>query len=158
MDAVRRTLSTLFVRRMGSALLLMLAMMDTLLPLVRGMAADTKDYGVVIDAGSSGSRVRIYSWASSQKGLPDFQQIHQHKHKPGISAFSDRLDKLREYIVPFLEEAKQAVPLQKHADTPIYLMATAGKMPPLYANPSKCDHGSSHQKCTLVHLCTSYSM
>ncbi|KAK9368088.1 nucleoside phosphatase family-domain-containing protein [Lipomyces kononenkoae] len=91
-------------------------------------------YGIVIDAGSSGSRVQIYSWPSTftskfttlpqvGKGGDDWQK----KVKPGISSYSTHVDDLAEsHLEPLIEHAEEIIPREKHAETPIFLYATAG--------------------------------
>ena len=90
---------------------------------------DDHTYGVVIDAGSSGSRVRIYSWPprTDRLSLPKFEEIHSRKVAPGISDFGNDIDGLKDYIAPLLEEAKKTVPVDKRPGTSLYLMATAGQ-------------------------------
>ncbi|KAK9487432.1 nucleoside phosphatase family-domain-containing protein [Lipomyces starkeyi] len=90
-------------------------------------------YGIVIDAGSSGSRVQIYSWPSTftskltlpkvGKGGVDWYK----KVNPGISSYSTHVDDLAEsHLEPLIEHAKGIIPREKHAETPIFLFATAG--------------------------------
>ncbi|KAI8454480.1 ectonucleoside triphosphate diphosphohydrolase 1 [Phakopsora pachyrhizi] len=102
-------------------------------------------YGIVIDAGSSGSRIQIYSWRSSQvesmirkeagdplnvlprieKGVPrgsDWQM----KVEPGISSFATHPDDVGDYLKPLLDHASKVIPPDQIPLTPIYLLATAG--------------------------------
>ncbi|KAK9460326.1 nucleoside phosphatase family-domain-containing protein [Lipomyces oligophaga] len=93
-----------------------------------------RNYGIVIDAGSSGSRVQIYAWptvvdASSHavpkvgKGGDDWQL----KVRPGISDYSTHPEELEvKHLDPLLEYAKKIIPAEKHSETPIFLLATAG--------------------------------
>jgi hypothetical protein len=90
--------------------------------------ATYSSYGVVIDAGSTGSRVRIYGWnAAKDSDLPDYQEVFKQKKSPGISDYAEKTNKLGEYMQPLIDVAKENIPESKHAYTPIYLMATAGK-------------------------------
>ena len=90
-------------------------------------------FGVVIDAGSSGSRVRVYGWTrppGHQGLIPQFGEAFSYKVRPGISAFNTPrkdLSELDNYIGELLTKAKDYVPRVQHRDTPIYVMATAGK-------------------------------
>ena len=84
-------------------------------------------YAVIIDAGSSGSRVRVFGW-TNEYGLPqDVEELHSYKTRPGISVYVDDLHSLKEYVQTLLDHATEAVPSSKHSSTPIYLMATAGE-------------------------------
>ncbi|KAI0210783.1 Ectonucleoside triphosphate diphosphohydrolase 4 [Lamellibrachia satsuma] len=87
------------------------------------------EYAVVIDAGSSGSRVRVYNWherATSRTKLPRFNMTTSKKETPGISSFANNLDGLAKHIGDLVAYAKKNVPQSQTDKTPIYLMATAG--------------------------------
>ncbi|KAI9008191.1 nucleoside phosphatase GDA1/CD39, partial [Gaertneriomyces semiglobifer] len=87
-------------------------------------------YGIVVDAGSSGSRVQIYSWVNPM--LPRIQTADeksenwQMKQEPGISTFGEYPSKVGEHLKPLLDYAMTVIPSKKHKYTPIYLLATAG--------------------------------
>ncbi|KAJ2497969.1 Golgi apyrase [Coemansia sp. RSA 1972] len=97
---------------------------------------DRRKYGVVIDAGSSGSRLMIYAWdsspttASNKWQLPLVERASEHwthKTSPGISSFADRPHRVGiEHIKPLLDFAQQHIPQQQIAHTPVVLLATAG--------------------------------
>ena len=91
----------------------------------------TLDFGIVIDAGSSGSRVRIYGWMYTRPGdIPQFREAFNHKVRPGISAFNTPekdLSELDDYMDNLLQEAKDYIPYSQRERTPIFVMATAGK-------------------------------
>ena len=97
-------------------------------------ADQQQEYGVVVDAGSSGSRIRVYGWPQreSRLSVPAVAEVYKYKARPGVSAFSDRLDDLQEYVSRLVEEAKQHVPESQHSNTPLYILATAGKYYILY--------------------------
>lgn len=87
------------------------------------------EYAVVMDAGSTGSRVRIYTWherTSSPTTLPRFNLTSNFKVKPGISSYAKNFNGLTTHIHSLVSHAKGNVPLTHIAKTPIYLMATAG--------------------------------
>lgn len=88
------------------------------------------DYGVVVDAGSSGSRVRVYTWAPRLElhHVPEMNEIFSHKMEPGISSYVHSLDNLEDYINHFVFEAAKHVPKEQQSNTPIYVFATAGKI------------------------------
>ena len=88
------------------------------------------EYAVVIDAGSTGSRVRVYAWhqrTTPNGRLPRFNMTSNYKVKPGISSFANNIDGIAEHIGDLVSHAKGSVPQGMTDTTPIYLMATAGK-------------------------------
>ncbi|KIY71038.1 hypothetical protein CYLTODRAFT_369962 [Cylindrobasidium torrendii FP15055 ss-10] len=102
-----------------------------------------RHFGVVIDAGSSGSRVQIYSWrdpklarlentSDDQRRLPAVDKGTRNgegwysKVEPGISSFADHTADLPGYLRPLLSHAQEQVPPSLHSETPIFLLATAG--------------------------------
>lgn len=83
-------------------------------------------YGLMIDAGSTGSRIHTYTFQTQGTGElkllgEDFLPI-----KPGLSAFKDSPSKAAASLEPLLQRAKKIVPTAAHASTPIVLRATAG--------------------------------
>ncbi|XP_070993267.1 ectonucleoside triphosphate diphosphohydrolase 4-like [Oncorhynchus clarkii lewisi] len=103
-------------------------------------ATDTSNhnlnYGLVVDCGSSGSRVFVYCWPrhnSNPHDLLDIRQMRdQHrkpvvmKIKPGISALAKTPEKASDYIHPLLSFAARNIPKHKHQETPLYILCTAG--------------------------------
>ncbi|KAJ2659513.1 Golgi apyrase [Coemansia sp. RSA 1200] len=112
---------------------------------------DGRRYGVVIDAGSSGSRVMVYAWddptaaaaattgdssagnSSSSRMLPAVARAVEEEHRwalkthPGISSFATHPHLVGpDHIKPLLDFAMQAIPKPHAANTPVYLLATAG--------------------------------
>ncbi|RKP11406.1 nucleoside phosphatase GDA1/CD39 [Piptocephalis cylindrospora] len=100
-------------------------------------------YAVLVDAGSSGSRVQVYSWkdplharrfASSEqlRNLPhvelgDELGLHwQMKQEPGISSFASHPSSISEHLGPLLDFALSVIPASEVSRTPFYLFATAG--------------------------------
>lgn len=95
-------------------------------------------YGVILDAGSSGTRVYVYKWKNPSRAskkasaeelhrLPKLKLEKSKKIHPGVSTFGENVaavgpDHLRELI----ETAMDEIPEEKIADTPIFLLATAG--------------------------------
>ncbi|XP_059140159.1 ectonucleoside triphosphate diphosphohydrolase 1-like [Physella acuta] len=98
---------------------------------VFALAAPLEDkdrYGVLLDAGSSSTKLKIYKWQNptTPQSLPKIHLMYNSKSSPGLSTFAHDKVKLREYIEHIITEARSKVPKQSHSQTPIYLMATAG--------------------------------
>ncbi|KAI1113374.1 golgi apyrase [Nemania sp. NC0429] len=95
-------------------------------------------YGAIIDAGSSGSRLHIYRWQDPSKvtkhasieelnALPSLENYYTKKIRPGVSTWGDHPEDVGpEHLETLIKKAKKKIPNDRHADTPIYLMATAG--------------------------------
>ncbi|EMD38143.1 hypothetical protein CERSUDRAFT_113288 [Gelatoporia subvermispora B] len=100
-------------------------------------------FGVVIDAGSSGSRLQIYSWKDARLArsdpnagpldtLPRVEKGTQggedwsYKAEPGISSFGDDPEGVAAYLAPLLAHARTHIPPALQSETPLFLLATAG--------------------------------
>ena len=90
----------------------------------------SSSHGIVIDAGSSGTRMRIYQWEESADctKLPNFVEVVNEKKTPGISSFAGQVEGLGDYMEGLLTLAREAVPERDHSHTPLYVMATAGEL------------------------------
>ncbi|XP_046462499.1 ectonucleoside triphosphate diphosphohydrolase 5-like [Daphnia pulex] len=84
-------------------------------------------YTVVIDAGSTGSRVLAFTFhrSLSDRSVKLDQEFYSHI-KPGLSAFADDPKKGADSIKQLLDKAKQVVPSHLWHQTPLVLKATAG--------------------------------
>ncbi|XP_060106794.1 ectonucleoside triphosphate diphosphohydrolase 4 isoform X1 [Heteronotia binoei] len=103
-------------------------------------ATDTNNpnlnYGIMVDCGSSGSRIFVYCWPRHNGNPHDLLDIKQMrdktrkpvvmKIKPGISEFAASPEKVSDYIFPLLSFAAEHVPRAKHKETPLYILCTAG--------------------------------
>ncbi|XP_003228948.2 ectonucleoside triphosphate diphosphohydrolase 4 isoform X2 [Anolis carolinensis] len=103
-------------------------------------ATDTSNpklnYGIMVDCGSSGSRIFVYWWPRHNGNPHDLLDIKQMrdknrqpvvmKIKPGISEFATSPEKVSDYIFPLLSFAAEHVPRAKHKETPLYILCTAG--------------------------------
>ncbi|KAI4524481.1 nucleoside phosphatase GDA1/CD39, partial [Schizophyllum commune] len=102
-----------------------------------------RHFGIVIDAGSSGSRLLIYSWKDPQAVileagdnvppmLPKVEKGSQTgedwvtKMEPGLSSFADNVKGIPAYLRPLLDHARNHIPPSLHHETPLFLLATAG--------------------------------
>ncbi|KAJ0425663.1 nucleoside phosphatase family-domain-containing protein [Aspergillus carlsbadensis] len=97
-------------------------------------------YGVVLDAGSSGTRVHVYRWLDNAVALKehnkhDLKSLPEIKTKsswvkkihPGVSTFADRPEEIGpEHLAELLEFARDIIPEDAIKETPIFLLATAG--------------------------------
>jgi len=87
-------------------------------------------YAVVIDAGSSGSRVRVYRWPDDRDEPVVMAGVRSVKPtlkiRPGLSRVADNETEVSNHIEQLIRNASGHVPRSLHADTPIYFMATAG--------------------------------
>ncbi|THH08323.1 hypothetical protein EW145_g2784 [Phellinidium pouzarii] len=100
-------------------------------------------FGIVIDAGSSGSRLQIYSWRDARlvkleegpkayRSLPKVERGTEdtedwvYKVEPGISSFGENPDDVASYLAPLLRHAREHIPPSLESETPIFLLATAG--------------------------------
>lgn len=91
------------------------------------------NYGVVVDCGSSGSRAHIFKWKPDTR-LPHIEYLRDEKGMkplnkhitPGLSSLSNEPDKASDYMIPIMKFISESIPSEKHLDTPVYFMATAG--------------------------------
>lgn len=98
----------------------------------------TAQYGVILDAGSSGTRVYIYKWknhakatkdasAAELRSLPKIKLKENKKIHPGVSSFAEKPAQIGpDHLQQLIDIAIDEVPDSKISETPVYLMATAG--------------------------------
>ncbi len=88
-----------------------------------------KGYGIIIDAGSSGSRIHVFEYAPGglipAVDLVGLESLSL-KKTPGLSSFADNPDIAGVSLKDLLKFAKQKVPNKEWSKTRVYLMATAG--------------------------------
>ncbi|XP_010476471.1 PREDICTED: probable apyrase 4 [Camelina sativa] len=86
-------------------------------------------YSVVIDGGSSGTRVHVFGYrVESGKPVFDFgeESYASFKLSPGLSAYGDNPEGVSESVTELVEFAKRRVPKRVLEESDIRLMATAG--------------------------------
>lgn len=100
-------------------------------------------YGIVIDSGSSGSRIQIYKWEDQAQTLNTIQdqtiltsppKITQEKGwtskiSPGISTYggTGKTKKIwTDHYSKLMKFAEDIIPPDKYEETPVYVLATAG--------------------------------
>jgi len=87
-------------------------------------------YGVVIDLGSKGSRVSIFTWPSDSK--TPYAEVEfgggknpwYSKITPGVATFANNPVGAGPYLKPLLEYASIQVPMEQHKLTPIFIRGT----------------------------------
>ncbi|KAF1927848.1 uncharacterized protein M421DRAFT_161817 [Didymella exigua CBS 183.55] len=125
-------------------------------------------YGVVLDAGSSGTRVHVYRWLNSdaaRKGATDAQlralpvietdKKWTKKIHPGISTFGDHPHHVGpDHLDKLLSHALKHIPADAVADTPLFLLATAG----MRILPSVQRSDVLREVCDYVHRNTRFQL
>ena len=88
---------------------------------------------VVVDAGSSGSRVFLYRWMARGGALPQLELMQSRdggnlvlKVEPGLSAFKGRPAEAVDSLLPLVQFAGTHIAPSLRARTPLYVLATAG--------------------------------
>ncbi len=97
-------------------------------------------WGVILDAGSSGTRLHVYKWKDPAKVIKDGKEKHLQglpkletqkkwtkKIHPGVSTFGENpTDVGPDHLKSLVDHALDIIPEDKIKDTPVFLMATAG--------------------------------
>ncbi|PHH55577.1 Golgi apyrase [Ceratocystis fimbriata CBS 114723] len=95
-------------------------------------------YGVIFDAGSSGTRVYVYKWKDAHKDIEEARKNHMNilpkikieeskKVHPGVSSFAETPTRIGpDHLKALVDVALSEIPKEKVSGTPVYLMATAG--------------------------------
>ncbi|KAI0241901.1 Ectonucleoside triphosphate diphosphohydrolase 5 [Lamellibrachia satsuma] len=84
-------------------------------------------YGIIFDAGSTGSRIHVFKFQPAKPGKPHklvddlFIQV-----KPGLSAYKKDPKKAADSLIDMLDRAKLYIPPSHWKTTPMALKATAG--------------------------------
>ncbi|NXH46321.1 ENTP5 diphosphohydrolase, partial [Dicaeum eximium] len=90
-------------------------------------AKENTFYGIMFDAGSTGTRIHIYTFVQkSPENLPEVEGEIFESVKPGLSAYADQPEKGAETVKTLLDMAVDAVPPHLWKKTPVVLKATAG--------------------------------
>lgn len=103
-------------------------------------------YTVVVDCGSTGTRVNVYEWmvegftgdlpillhsypdnaTRSSSLLKTSCKYHCMQTEPGLDKFVNDSLRVREALEPLIVWAENLVPHERHGDTPVFVLATAG--------------------------------
>lgn len=82
-------------------------------------------YSVMVDAGSTGSRVHAYKFTGPANRVVLESELFE-QLKPGLSSFKDDPAAAAQSIVPLLDHALAIIPEELRAATPVNIKATAG--------------------------------
>ncbi|KAI9226182.1 MAG: nucleoside phosphatase GDA1/CD39 [Piptocephalis tieghemiana] len=87
-----------------------------------------KSYGIIMDAGSGGTRAFAYSWSTGSPGkvetIMDKDKPFSVKLKPGLSSLSS--GEMEKYMGELIDGVSEVIPKSARAQTTVQLMATAG--------------------------------
>lgn len=84
-------------------------------------------YGIMFDAGSTGTRIHVYTFIQREPdGLPVLDNEMFHSMKPGLSAYADMPEIAGHTVRQLLRVAKKTVPPLEWKRTPLVFRATAG--------------------------------
>ena len=83
-------------------------------------------YSIVLDAGSTGSRIHIYRFNSCKTGMPLLEDEVFHAIKPGLSSYENSPKESVQTLSPLISLALENVPAELQPKTKIVLKATAG--------------------------------
>lgn len=101
----------------------------------RDEESDEWNYAIIIDAGSTGSRLFLYKYRSiTEHDLIDVEPVIDElssspvvkKVTPGLSSFRHKPQFAAAYIKPLLDHAVHFIPSHQHAYTSLFILATAG--------------------------------
>lgn len=96
--------------------------------LIASRAAPPLTFAIVIDGGSTGTRIHVFGYRMARSGLPvvDSAATAAMKVSPGLSAFVVDPRGAGESLVELVEFAKGVVPREQWGETEVRLMGTAG--------------------------------
>ena len=83
-------------------------------------------YSIVMDAGSTGSRIHIYRFNACKTGMPALEDEIFHAIKPGLSSFEANPEESVNSLKDLMDLAMENVPQQFQEKTKLVLKATAG--------------------------------
>ncbi|WFC99138.1 guanosine-diphosphatase [Malassezia yamatoensis] len=92
---------------------------------VHGKRRPLVQYAIMMDAGSTGSRIHVYKF-NYCKPSPELEMEHFDHLEPGLSSYKADAQGAANSLRPLLDSAMKLIPKSLHACTPISLKATAG--------------------------------
>ncbi|XP_010917046.1 probable apyrase 6 [Elaeis guineensis] len=104
------------------------AMAVVIFLLIASLSSPSPRFGIVIDAGSSGTRIHVFGFNGESGMIPsiDWGSTAVMRVTPGLSAFSGEPERARASLAELLEFAKGRVAKDQWGKTDVRLMATAG--------------------------------
>ncbi|XP_072991717.1 probable apyrase 6 isoform X1 [Typha latifolia] len=92
------------------------------------LISPSSQFAIVIDAGSSGTRIHVFGYTREVGSLPslDVKRTAVMRVSPGLSSYTEEPDRAGESLLDLLEFAKGKVEKKQWKNTEIRLMATAG--------------------------------
>ncbi|CAD5115256.1 DgyrCDS4250 [Dimorphilus gyrociliatus] len=94
--------------------------------LARGGSRPREFYGIIFDAGSTGSRIHVFRFTKYGSEDWKFQDELFEYVLPGLSAYSENPSNAAKSLENLLNRAKEYIPEKHWTKTPISLYATAG--------------------------------
>jgi len=90
-------------------------------------AEESHQYAIVIDGGSTGSRMFVYRFFYPGHGAKrEIDCLSNKKVTPGLSALDGHPEQAAEYMRPLFEHAATVIPETYHKETLVFIQATAG--------------------------------
>ncbi|PIK50990.1 putative ectonucleoside triphosphate diphosphohydrolase 5 isoform X1 [Apostichopus japonicus] len=87
---------------------------------------DPDFYGVMFDAGSTGSRVHVFHFVAADGSPPTLLAELYNYTKVGLSKFAKKPEEGASSLKPLLDAALNFIPAEKWSSSPVALKATAG--------------------------------
>lgn len=107
-------------------ILLPFAIDTHLRPTSAEVVSEDFQYGIMFDAGSTGTRIHIFKFQRQPNEAPKLAHETFKAIKPGLSAYADDPEKCADGIITLLKVAKDNIPPLQWKSTPLVLKATAG--------------------------------
>jgi len=92
----------------------------------RAASPPGRTYGMMIDAGSTGSRVHTFIFDRDASGQLKLDSEDFFAVKPGLSEYKDDPAQASASIEQLLARSREVIPKDHHAAAPVFLRATAG--------------------------------
>lgn len=111
----------------GTVILLMICLSSCATRLPHKTVSDQPVYKLIIDAGSSGSRIYVYKvFPNRDNTLPGVEFIDSKKVEPGISDYIKQETKVTKGLLALIAFAKKTIGQEYKKGVPLYVLATAG--------------------------------